>query len=596
MISQSKFLKDVSFLYFLAILAVAGYSVFSIAFTPGSVLITGNIHDFLIPANAAYLLDQGGNIHEDYHSPFGYLYFTLNHLSFSVIKAAEGNIAAVSLVTSIIFLAIAAIPLLLLLLSLKGARNIPFWFLGFIVLLILVPRDYSGSQHNVTWYGTYNRDMWGMIFIQLYAWLTLLVQADSKRDLTSRQLLLLALMSAICLSVTFLYKISFFAASGMMVAATSLLISGRFFKYALLTTAGFSFFAFLPTTVGYSYEGYFHDLMMAVNAKKENQATYYVSSVIVFLIACSAVVYKFRICRLTKLTITSILFTAVSIFLGIAGDFSTPYIFYFLAILLVVFSKTSDQKNYRRIIAISFVIFAMIDLLALSRIARNIGYDQTAKGSRTVPLEIHSESNPVRFLIKRERFNAGNFISWVENTQSEFFNGSALDIENYWFYRSYDNDPIQPPYDNWDYIHQVNDGIDVIKPLLDKSPQLVVTTTEFTNPFPFFLGSKVPDGSLHWIHPGTTVNRETMQSLDFAHADLILLPVFSPDFWQLDLNCSFYMFNHNRNYPYVPFKADSSWVYFIRDSLLEQHDLKQLAEFDNSKARIIKSCEVASDE
>jgi hypothetical protein len=588
--------KNAPLLYVLIVVILALYAIFRIAFTPGSILITGNIHDFLIPANAAYLLEQNGSIHEDFHSPFGYLYFLLNYLSLELIKWFDGSISALPLITSSFFLPVIALFAGLINISVAKSRKIPLWFIAFLIMLALAPRDYSTSQHNVTWYGTYNRHMWVVIFLQIYAWISLIQNNNCGLILKGRQIAVFGIMSGMCLILTFLYKVSFFAVSGMMIAATAVLVPAHFFKYCAITTLTFLTLLILPAITGYSYDGYFHDLLMAVEAKKENEAVYNPFSTLIFLVVGLIIIHKAPASKLSKYNIVSLMFVSTSIFLGIIGDFSAPYFFYALTAALLFQTLYPEELNFKRLTIMMFVVFTIIDALSLKNIVRYVNYQEHGSNDRRISMTINSEKNPARFVIKREMFNSNSFSNWVSNTQAEFFNSTEEQIEYYWFYRSYGNEPVQPPYDNFDYISQVNDGIVVLTPLLARNPELAITTTEFTNPFPFFLNSRIPDNSLHWIHPGTTVNQKTMQELDFSHSDVILMPVFSPDPWRKDLNCSFYMFNHHQGTPYRPFKVDSSWVYFIKESMLNAQQLQELSWFDQSQAHILKSCEVRNEQ
>jgi hypothetical protein len=594
LIDSMNITRGVSFWYALLAVSVVAYSVFNIIFNSGYILISGNIHDFLIPANAAYLVEQEGRIHEDMHSPFGYLYFTLNYASWSIISGVGGNISAIAMLTSVYFVLIVMIMFFVVRLVFRSGREVQLWFLVFVIALILAPRDYSESQHNVTWYGTYNRDLWGVIFLQIFIWLTLVDEKISS-GINNVQIAALSVLSAICLALCFLYKISFFGASGVLVAATALLISGHFFRYAFFTTTAFVGLVSLPVLSGYSYEGYFQDLMMAINAKKENSASYELSSVLIFSLACLYLTRKFSIRPLNTLTVLSVLLCGIGVFLGIVGDFSQPYLFYFFILALLLYQEIPEKKLYRVMLALTLVIFSLIDIASISRIARYLDY-QGKPTSRVTEIKVESEVNEAKFVVRKERYNKNSFTQWIVNTQSTFFDSTEEQLEHYWFYRSYGVERVQPPYDNFDYVNQLNDGIAVLDGLLTRDPELVIDAVEFTNPFPFFLGTPIPDGALHWVHPGTTVDKAALNTMDFFSADVVLLPVFSADVWRQEFNCSFYMFNSRSGNAYSPFKADSSWVYFIRSALLKEHSLTELPVFSESMGRIVEACGGDDDE
>lgn len=235
-------------------------------------LIDGNIHDFFLPWNAAWAQAQGVEIHEDFHSPFGIIYFLLSSFSVHLTNAFPNALSLVDIhyLSSIIFGTFLTVLYFLSRATMPEGKRVPVWIWVIALILCFQARDYDRQGDFIPdWYGVYNSHLWSLILLQV----AIVLHWTELRQ-TRLRTVVLAGFQSICLMVTFHYKASFFASSAIICILPvfylgSLPKIGTYIGVGVaLCSATLGFIAL----GGYSYAGYFNDLLLAAAAKSDQDS------------------------------------------------------------------------------------------------------------------------------------------------------------------------------------------------------------------------------------------------------------------------------------------------------------------------------------
>ena len=137
----------------------------------------------------------------------------------------------------------------------------------------------------------------------------------------------------------------------------------------------------------------------------------------------------------------------------------------------------------------------------------------------------------------------------------------------------------------------VKDSISRIREISD-NPDDVSMMTEFINPLPLLLKSKIPPGTYHWIHFWATFSpRKHLHKIHtmFMESDFVYMPVLSVDNTKNFLNCLFYEWNFE-NGMFKFYSINRYGLLFIENGTMEAYGLTPNGLVEQSRDDIKKRC------
>lgn len=556
---------------------------------PGSYLNFGNLHDIFLPYTSALAAVQGLELHKDFHTPFGWVYSRLNALSWELVTSSETGlslndlIAVASLIWSVgllgILIAIAC------LIPMHSRREwLALWGVGQFILFASF--NFRGLPNfrpvDITWYGTYNNHLWGLLFSQVVMTSLFYRKGPGKVPVA-----VLSVLQGFCIALGLNYKISF-GLAGLMIAAAALFTLWPGWRWraiyliGLMSAASAASLLFAPDS--YSYLAYFQDLSYVLEAKSQGTARL-AWELLVIGITMTLVLQMFQEISPGKTlreaqrrgegrnqTITCLLFSiaiGLGINIAIAGDSAHPTYFLFACLAIVfllgpqVRIPASDQKKY----------IAIAGLVLGAAFATNLLSDLYIASQKKVP---SGERKNVRV----ELSTPWGAMSWIMTNRVPYDRITKLvrldEKQNltsviadmvFPAYLPEGFDPV--PFLNGDYLLGLKSAQIAIRSWSADS-ELRVAMLEFSNPMPLLLGSKIPRGSYHWIHFGTSVaqkNPEQVLEKFWDATDVIIVPVTAVEgdgFSQMLLNCTFQKWNRTASRPFIPIAVDKFQAYYSR--------------------------------
>jgi len=569
-------------------------------------LVVGNVHDFFIPYNIAYALEQGLVLHQDFHSSLGLLYAYLNYIPWLLIKNFPSwfQMGDLIFLSSILFLGLLLVVCLLT--RLKTTKKLPNISLSIILIicsLVFQVRNMASFNHKeLLWYGVYNHHLWSLLLLQItyvFCWQRY-VMAYSEFSINKRDLLILSIIQAVILYLSFNYKITFFLASVCIVMALFFVLARRDrFFYLSLTISLFVLFLSFTALVGYDYLGYLKDITQSLNAKANKQLNeaflvrqwlYLIAYVLFFNILRVLDITNWRqlssqvligclrkiVARRNRKYLIFDIFIGLGLLISVIGDYQQPGIYFCLiaAFYIITNIKSKQYKQIFNYLAYGLLIyFFVLNMLGLFRIVK---YSESNEGGNKflmANLDTVVPSLNLPFIIE-------NHIGFYKNYQTfkmEQHPQKADVISNfsYNYTPGYNYNQALVPFYNLDYILGLNEAFNKLKSLGSHADNRLMML-EFVNPLPLFLQAKFPLPAYHWVHLGTTFSYKKVNLLyqAFSNSDFVLMPIISRDgINQTFLNCAFYEWNISQGSPFKVYEITPFMIYFTTVTNLQKYKL-----------------------
>lgn len=556
---------------------------------PGGYLILGNLHDVFLPYTSALAAVQGLELHKEFHTPFGWVYSRLNLFSWRLVTAADTGfslndmIVVSSLIWTIGLLgALIAIACLIPMQSRK--EWLTLWGVGQFILLTSF--NFRGLPNfrpiDITWYGTYNCHLWGLFLLQVV--MTFLFYRKGPGKVT---VAVLSLLQGTCIALGLNYKISF-GLAGLMIAAAALFTLWPGWRWRVFYLIGIAFtttavsLIFAPDS--YSYSAYFQDLAYVLQAKSQASASLEWDLLIISIgLTLLPQLFQEISSRQTlrqalregsgrKQMIACLLFSVVAgigINIAIAGDSAHPIYLFFVCLALLfllgpqIRIPESDQQKYIVIASMVLGVGFTTNLLSDLYIANH--KTGPASDRRKVPVGLSTPWGTMSWIMN-DRVPYDRMTKLVQLDERKNLKAVMADI----IFPTYTPEAFDSvPFLNGDYLLGLKRAQTVIHSW-SAGPELRVAMLEFSNPMPLLLGSKMPRGSYHWIHFGTSIPQKNPEQVleNFWNAtDVIIVPATAVEgdgFSQMLLNCAFQKWNRTADRPFIPIAVDKFQAYYSR--------------------------------
>jgi hypothetical protein len=550
----------------LVIYAAALVIVLAAFFLGRDLPLHGNIHDIFIWVNAGLFIDMRLRPHVDFSSPLGPLYLYANYAAWRLVD----NVGDMPLVVGLAFAAAFSA----LVWAYRG--YVRTWLLPeaivLVMLLALSGRQMGALGINLSWYGAYNRICWIGVVVLI---LVVLGKNAALLSPSKTDRLRVAMLAGGLLGLTFFVKINFFIAIGAIYGGW-LIGSGAFRDLRTWAVPALlcGLAGGIALLLGVDIAGYLRDIAQAGSARDSAAASSIFHPVafilaIVFLVA--NLIIDTLIGNTRDLGGRAVLYAGISagIFLGIAGDFAKPLELFLIVLCYRAVDSfpqlvaRADQELFSVVplIAVPIVgalIFIVIEFysVVLTSAYRLGGYSDAksqavswsapAPSNRTLRLRMgHEPEDGDYTLFARIMANTGErnaILKAIGDLRQELFELS-----------------------NKGYVAQIDEGREVLQRLGNLSDQTVFPL-EFSNPYPFLLGTRPPRGALLWYHDGTTLNGSVPTSLDviFDRSDVVLVPHISVDAQMRPvLNGMFERYNR-RTSKFCEFHVGFYWSFYRR--------------------------------
>ena len=558
-----------------------------IATFPGdSYFVSGPFHDIWIPQLGAYAIKSDLILHQEFHTPFGWLYNGMNYISLLIIEAWPNFFFPfdMTMLSSGLFALIIIGLFYLMRLSTKKGRVLPYFILLFALTTVFQLKEINAifDFKEVFWYATYNTHMWAIFILQIsyaYCWLQS-INNNKIKDYSKDGLFLFTFIQVICAYITFHYKISFFVASGAIAGSLFFFFSHRI-KIRYVITYSLLFLALIFMTwlsSNYSYIAYFQDIYQVIEARSERGSRMIDSALVLLFGNILLIIALENSQRLNKRSFVKtqihqlpqyfvsffknlirisfkkqnflsakVFFhfsISVAIFLAMISDHEIPELYalvFFLIFVLISYQK----KNIRRF-AYLFLSFMIISSIApLWIIASFKSYTPPTVVGTVDPQKMTKYREMAFHDGRKEKLILENYAS-EHDFYSELEITKHPQIEKIFTEFSYSYRP--PPKNKStiiEYIQGINDAYLRIKAFNPEKTDKFFFL-DFANCLPLLFQSQLMKGSYHWIHLKTIFSEQNIERIhkNYQDADFLYMPLagFLPSD-QVFLNCHFYRWN-----------------------------------------------------
>ena len=241
-------------------------------------LSIGFLTTIWIPQTGAHAIKHGLNLHQDLHTPFGFIYNSINYISLLIIESFPSifNLFDMIMLSSLLFSFI--VIGLFYLMRVNTEKTMPIALL--LIILSIVPQIRPMSEmFNIEllplWYASYNKHLWGLFLLQivhLFCWKKFFVKSvNGIVQIERRNFLLFLIIQVICAYIFFNYKLNFFIASSLVIFSIFLILPLKlWFKYIVFSISLF-LFLILSTSIlsGYSYVDYMKDIYHTILSRND---------------------------------------------------------------------------------------------------------------------------------------------------------------------------------------------------------------------------------------------------------------------------------------------------------------------------------------
>ena len=593
------------------------FSILVLIFFGETYFVEGNIHDMWIPKVGAYAIKHGLVLHQDFHTPFGFMYNGLNYISLLIIESFPSifNLFDMIMLSSILFSFI--IISLFYLMRVNTTKAMPITLL--LVILSIIPQvrlmsELSNTKAQILWYSSYNKHLWGLLLLQivhLFCWKKFLIKnIDDVIQVEKNNFLLFLALQIICAYIFFNYKINFFAASSLIIFSIFFILPLKlWFKYIIFSI---SFFLLLVLSTfvlsGYSYISYLediHHIVLSRGGVHLDLNYLYIYLFIFFLIRVCAELFKNKPEKIDPISffkhyfyksksflkndsflfIKQLLFDCCigfSLLIGATGSYFKATGFFVVVFLFYLIINTSII-NIKRICYLVLGGLFLINIFSLSKVVSFKFYKE-----ESLEQSKHQLYKTKSITTKNNRNYP--FVVWngrnMDMILNELREKHPRRIKNLFDGIVYDDDGLWIALNNIYYIDLLNDILLTLPKKLNKNDKILLL--EFINPLPILLDSKPIQGAYHWFHFGVTFSDKTMDRFNktFENADFVYVPMLST---QSFLKCYFYKW-HFQNNRFALSSIHNYGFLLATHQKIEEYNLQKL-EFPNP-GEIIKPCPV----
>jgi hypothetical protein len=540
-------------------------------FLPGSYTTSGNLHDVFIPYWSSMAIERGMVLHQDVHSPFGWIYFWMNYAASLLIQHSFFSFNDLIPLGSLLW----AIFIVFVWFGVSTWGGVPHrqnmstqvFFAIFLALIVFNFRGGRGLSYQVnTWYGAYNNQLWGVIFLQLA-----LVCTHCVRDIGLKSVRLLGVVQAISVYVCIHYKISFGLASIILSFIPISFAWVRCLKrnYIVSLLLCCAVLVILTALSGYSYKGYLNDIAGALGAKSANAASIdHDVTLLAVLVALSGILCVMQEGQRISVNVSQWCMICLAFYLCVAGDFATPVINYACVFGVVALLSPIAIRRFKlvKFLAIcgagGMAASIVINLLSIGYIAASKVHWVTLNFMEDFHIE--TPYGEMAWRARQARIFESQF-DYFSQSEALF---DPLERRVMWAYPGIEKL-------NKRYVSaSIADYIDGLKMVRERfvSHQSVeqrsVIYLEFINPLPILIGSDIVKGAPHWVHFGTTTPYSANDHLIhqmIMSSNEVVIPLASPDNWrQPFLNCKFLLWNEKEKQGFVLTDTDSHHLYYQR--------------------------------
>jgi hypothetical protein len=579
----------------------------------------GSMYDVWIPAIGAKSMQQGLSLHQQFQTPMGVFYNSINYISLSIINALPQFFVQLDIImlSSIQVMLICWLLFFLIEYSLQTKKLYLTILLATSTILQARLMGDIFSPFKILWSGVYNNNVLGLIILQVaYTWLWRLHY--SKHKVSNFKVAILGALQAVFAFIFLNFKINtFFAALLLNIAAFSSLSKNhkRFFltPYCLVFAI---LIGIITKSLNYSYVAYFTEIKYLIGVKKVKFLT--LIDQIKYIPVCIFIIFNLISINLFKplhsASIATILnknynvvtlikkeliqqkakywqialfstLISCSIFFMVFGEslYSPSY----YLIIIAIIASLSERSKY--IINSSKFFLALIiitNLFSLGIIAYFKSYEPQDSNGRYIKLSPSNKPNFGSFITINSR-GFSDLILRIGLDQNSHKNNLLANIAS-----SYKIENLQQPiaFDNIEYSAMMRNIINTINDINPEKDDKILLLG-FTNPLPFFLDSKIIINTQHWIDFYITISPKHLNKLypSFAGADFIYTPILTFDSGdpehQSFLNCAFYEWNLEQ---FSLVKTAPYGLLFAKNDKIKQYNLKK-QDFLSHK-QLVKNC------
>ncbi len=252
--------------------------ILSIIFLGEHYLLIGFLPDTWIPQLSAYVIKHGLRLHQDFHTPFGFVYGGLNYTSLLIMESFPDtfHLLDMTMLSSILFSLI--IIGLFYLMRFNIVKAVPIALLLIILSIIFqvkIMSDMFNIEARYWWNGSYNKHLWGLFLLQivhLFCWRKFFVKnIDNVVQIEKNRFIFFLIIQVICAYILLNYKLNFFIASSLLIFSIFLILPFKlWFKYIVFSISLFLFLTLSTFILSqYSYIGYLQDIYHVILSKKE---------------------------------------------------------------------------------------------------------------------------------------------------------------------------------------------------------------------------------------------------------------------------------------------------------------------------------------
>ena len=570
--------------------------------------VMGNLHDFWIPYLGAYALQQGMTLHEDFHTPFGFIYNGLNYVSLQIIDAfAIFHRTDMIMLSSLLFAILVTGLFYLTRVNTFKKTSIP-WIVLFVILSMIPQVRFLSEMFNTrsghAWYGIYNHHLFGLLLLQIafmFCWHHFVVKA--KQDILSienRDIWLFSMIHALIAYIMFHYKFNFFISSSMVMASIIFILPFRLgLQYILKTVSLFLGFVLVTFILfQYSYLGYFKDIYHAILSRAPpyldlNYFFMYIACLLfvrIFFPLTLQFDFKESSVSLKKYIghyfshikyfvstskwniFQGLLFDVcigLAIFMGVEGDTFRPTQYYLVIALFYIIIHIPFipyiSSGIKRASYLVLTVLIMCLVFSLVRVTIFKFY------------EPHPSSWFTHYTVKTKHEDYPFLLFNHEKIEAVFekLKTHRPDIVDSTLYIHHPKIIIYG--NNVSYLGLLND-LFAFQNEIEMNTDDKFLLLAFSNPLPIFFNTPLIPRGWHWYDLHITFSHKTIHHFNevFEQADFVSLPFFF-EFDPLILKCYFYDWNFE-NKRFVLFARRSSGLLFATNEKLSEYNLQNFAE------------------
>lgn len=565
--------------------------------------------DFYIPLNFAYALDTGKKIYSEFNTSFGMLFGKLNQLAFDIIKSKNNDFYLSDLIhieSSLFSFGLLGL-FFLQILFLKPLRNTKAIFIAFLALtLALSMHRIDSFDHKVIIWENYNHHMYALLVLQFLS----LIGFQRLKEKSILKILAISFIQAICLFVSFNYKINFFASCSFMAFGFWLFFDNSVKIKSLILSLVFASGLFQIPNFFWdsSIVDYVQAVLLAGKGKASATQSHWgsykdlIQAGLVFVILSNLFEQYFvakiplKFSNFSKKPFLSLAvrdsFLCLAILVATAGTSGRMTFIFHLFLMLYLFLRIDFQKTSSRLkyIPVLFLVyFVIVNTLSLGRVAQFKSNPENSHHNKSFDFENTEKWNSFYYSFeKRPGYQELMKLLDIESLPNSELNflklASKIDVFT----------ANLPRLSNADVFVQLQKTVKIMdKYLVSKEERTQMLG--FYNPLPVLSQSQLPIPSFNWVHIGVNFSKDLIPLLDesFNDSDFIALKIIPYIGHREDsaLNCYFLRWNKSEEYPFVFLTADSSGAYFAKPNNEIRKTANKQKDYLGIEQELLNNCE-----